>query len=184
MAGVGHVQDGPRPAATEVGPGGTLRGAGRLLPPSPPPAPRCPGAQQSGAFRAKTHALSRLSSPSPARESSSSGFSRQLAGPTATERAGQPLRTQLFVYVNKALCGKLQPACALPTQPSPPPPRGNAAKGAAARWSPAAGRLLPPLALRRSSAGPLRWPAGPPARCPRLRPARLATHTRALPAPA
>lgn len=71
---VGHVQDGPRPAATEVGPGGTRRGAGRLWLP-PPPAPRRPGAQQSAAFCAKTHALPRLASPpaplgrAPARDS-------------------------------------------------------------------------------------------------------------------
>lgn len=79
VTGVGHVQDGPRPAATEVGPGGTRRGAGGLLPPPPPPpAPRCPGAQRSDAFCAKTHAL-RLGSllpppPPPVRESSSWGL--------------------------------------------------------------------------------------------------------------
>lgn len=171
VTGVGHVQDGPRPAATEVGPGGIRRGAGRLLLPPPPPAPRCPEAQQSAAFCAKTHALPRLSFPPPRSGELQLGI-LQAARRTHRHRAGRRNSPQAAAYVNKALCSNLQPASVLPTQPAPPP-HGNAARRTAARWSPAAGRLLPPLALPRSNAGPLPRPSVPQARrrCQRLRPA-------------
>lgn len=156
VTGVRHVQDGPRPAATEAGPGGRRRSAGRLLPPPPPPC--CPGAQQSAAFRAKTHALPRLSSPAllgraPARDSP---VSLQDAP------AGETPRSQLCVYVNRA---PVQQAGS-PSPPSRPlrraetPPEEQRQDGPPA----AAARLLPPRALPRGEAGPL--PSVPPAPAP------------------
>lgn len=172
---VGHVQDGPRPAATEVGPGGTRRGAGRLWLP-PPPAPRCPGAQQSAAFCAKTHALPRLASPPrPARESSSSGFSRQLAGPTATEPAGEnspPAESYLCRYIKPGAAASCSLPSVLPTQAGPSATR----KRRRSRHRRSSGKMVP--CSRSSSAAASvteeqRRPDPP-----------HHTHTRALPAPA
>lgn len=108
LTGVGHVQDGPRPAAAE-GPGRSCRGAGRLL---PPPPPRCPGAQQSAAFRAKTHALPRLSSPAPLGRAPT----RDSPGSSQDAPAGETPRSQLCVYVNRAPEQQVLPP--LPAGPS------------------------------------------------------------------
>lgn len=178
MTGVGHVQDGPRPAATEVGPGGTLCGTGRL--PPLPPAPRCPGAQQSATFCTEIHALLRLRSLTPpSLEELHLGFTRQLAGPTATEPAGETLRTQISVYVNRALCS-------LPLSSPPSQPLHHT------ETTPEQQRQDDPLqpvvfcrreaSLARFRGRPSRQPAA--SGCVRLCLTRLALRTRALPASA